>query len=120
MRKIFALLLIFAFLLCGCRSEPEDAAGETCDVRPMMFYNGIYWTNPYIPVSELPEGYEYSGTVDEEMAYNTGLEGIEYYANPETDDFYTYQLTGTFAGGNTIDTTKMAMHYVQWIPIDEE
>lgn len=54
------------------------------------------------------------------MAYNTGLKGIEYYANPETDDFYTYQLTGTFAGDNTIDTTKMAMHYVQRIPIDEE
>ncbi|MBQ7123213.1 MAG: hypothetical protein IJO01_01185 [Oscillospiraceae bacterium] len=118
MKKIFSVFLIIALLLCGCQAVPEDAAGKTCDVRPMIYYEGIYWVNPHMPVSDLPEGYEYAGTVDEEMAYNTGLEGTEYYTNPESNDFYTYQKTGTPIGGNTVDTTKMAMHYVQWVPID--
>ncbi|MBQ7875218.1 MAG: hypothetical protein IJ306_08705 [Oscillospiraceae bacterium] len=114
MKKFLALLLIFVLLFCSCQSEQPN-----WDVRPMMYYNNSYWKNPYMPISELPAGYEYAGTVDTEMAYNTGLEGIEYYINPATNDFYTYQETGTPIGGNTVDTTKRAMHYVQWVPIDE-
>ena len=52
------------------------------------------------------------------MAYNTGLEGIKFYTKEGSGDFYTYQMTGTPLGGNTVDTTKQAMHYVQWVPID--
>ena len=118
MKKVFILLLFMSFIFCGCQSASEEAVGENCDVRPMMFYEGIYWKNPYIPVSELPEGYESAGTVSEEMAYNTGLDGIEFYTKEGSGDFYTYQMTGTFIGGNTVDTTKQAMHYVQWVPIE--
>ena len=114
MKKIFAVLLIFVLIFCGCSYVPEEPNAP----RPMMYYDGIYWKNPYIPVSKLPEGYELVGTVSEEMAYNTGLEGIEFYTKEGSGDFYTYQMTGTFIGGNTVDTTKQAMHYVQWVPLD--
>lgn len=118
MKKIFAVLLIFVLILCGCQNAEEPDVLNAS--RPMMFYNGIYWKNPYMPVSELPEGYELSGTVSEEMAYNTGLEGIEFYTKEGSADFYTYQMTGTPVGGNTVDTTKQAMHYIQWVPIDSD
>ena len=118
MKKIFAVFLIIAILLCGCQAENEESKGEYWDVRPMIYYNDIYWVNPYIPISHLPEGYEYAGTIDEEMAYNTGLEGIEYYFSAENGDFYTYQETGTPTSGNTVDTTKLSMHYIQWVPIN--
>ena len=114
MKKIFSVLLILVLILCGCSYVPE----EPNTPRPMMFYNDIYWVNPYMPVSELPEGYELAGTVSDEMAYNTGLEGIGFYTKEGSGDFYTYQMTGTPSGGNTVDTTKQAMHYVQWVPID--
>ena len=115
MKKLFALLLIFVFMFCSCQSEVPEIPDTP---RPLMYYDGIYWKNPYIPVSELPDGYEFAGTVSEEMAYSTGLEGIEFYTKEGSGDFYTYQMTGTFVGGNTVDTTKQAMHYVQWVPID--
>ena len=118
MKKIFAVLLIFVLILCGCQSDSEEATGANCDVRPMIYYRGIYWKNPYMPVSELPEDYELAGTVSEEMAYNTGLEGIEFYTKEGSADFYTYQMTGTPVGGNTVDTTKQAMHYIQWVPVE--
>ena len=117
MKKIFSVLLILVLIFCGCSYVPEEPTGGNCDVRPMMFFEGIYWKNPYVPVSELPEGYELTGTVSEEMAYNTGLEGIEFYTKEGSGDFYTYQMTGTPVGGNTVDTTKQAMHYIQWVPI---
>ena len=118
MKKFFILLLVFAFMFCGCQNVSEKSDGENCDVRPMIYYDGNYWKNPYVPVSELPEGYEFAGTVSAEMAYNTGLDGIEFYTKEGSGDFYTYQMTGTFIGGNTVDTTKQAMHYVRWVPID--
>ena len=115
MKKLFALLFAIVFLFCSCQNEIPE---EPNTPRPMMFYDGSYWKNPYMPVSELPEGYELAGTVSEEMAYNTGLEGIEFYTKEGSGDFYTYQMTGTPVGGNTVDTTKQSMHYVQWVPID--
>ena len=117
MKKIFALILVFILLFCSCQNKRPE---EPDTPRPMICFNTTYYVNPYIPVTELPEGYEYAGIIDEEMAYNTGLEGTEYYTNSESDYFYTYQMTGTFIGNNTVDTTKLSMHYVQWIPIDEE
>ena len=72
------------------------------------------------PVTELPEGYEYAGTVSEEMGHKTGNKDIPFYTKDGSDDFYTYQMTGTYIGGNMIDNTKQAFHYIQWIPIDEE
>lgn len=117
MKKLFVLLLISVFAFCGCQNEkPEEPNVE----RPMMFYNETFWVNPYIPQKELPEGYEHSGTVSKEMAYNTGLEGIEFYTRDGAKDFYTFQLTGTYIGNNTVDSEKLDMHYVQWVPVSEE
>ena len=114
MKKIFAVLLILVLIFCSCKSEEECP----CVGHPAMLYNGIHYVNPNIPIKELPEGYELAGTVSEEMGHKTGNKDIPYYTNPETDDFYTYQMTGTFVGGNTVDNTKQEMHYVQWVPID--
>ncbi len=115
MKKIFSVFLISVLMFCGCQSEEPDTLDAP---RPMMFYENVYWKNPYMPVSELPEGYESAGTVPEEMAFNTGLEGIEFFTNEGSGDFYTYQETGTPIGGNMVDTEKRAMHYIRWVPID--
>lgn len=117
MKKIFALILVLILLFCSCQNKRPE---EPDTPRPMICFNTTYYVNPNIPVTELPEGYEYAGIIDEEMAYNTGLEGTEYYTSFESDYLYTYQMTGTFIGNNTVDTEKLSMHYVQWIPIDEE
>ena len=116
MKKIFAVLLVLILILCGCEAEKNEEC--PCVGHPAMLYNGIHYVNPNIPVKELPEGYEYAGTVSEEMGHKTGNKDIPFYTNPETDDFYTYQMTGTFVGENTVDTTKQEMHYVQWVPSD--
>lgn len=118
MKKIFALLLVFSFLLCSCQNTGTEEC--SCIGHPAMLYNGIHYINPDIPVTELPEGYEYAGIVSEEMGHKTGNKDIPFYTNDGTDYLYTYQMTGTFVGSNTVDTTKLSMHYVRWIPIDEE
>ncbi len=120
MKKVFIILLILAFMLCRCQNISDESSGDKWDVRPMICINDIYYVDPYIPATKLPEEYEYAGVLSEKQAYNTGLEGVEYYTNPKTDDFYTYHMTGTYIGNNTVDTTKQAMHYVQWIPKKEE
>lgn len=115
--KLFAFLLIFVLLFCSCQNERQE---ENWDIRPMLCVDDVYYIDPYMPVKELPEGYKYAGTLTEEQANGTGLEGIEYYTNPETEDFYTWQETGTPIGSNVVDTAVRSMHYLQWIPLDEQ
>lgn len=121
MKKFFFLLLILSLVFCVCSAGNEggENSGDKWDTRPMLCIDNVYYADPYMPVSELPEGYEYAGTLTAEQAYNTGLEGIEYYINPETNDFYTWQETGTPVGDNVVDSTVRSMHYLQWIPVDE-
>ena len=88
------------------------------DKRPMLFRNGEYYVDPYMPVSVLPDGYERKGTLSEKEAYNTELAGAEYFVNPDqSDDFYVYQECGTPIGPNTVDTEKRQWAYVRWIRI---
>ncbi len=116
MKKIFAVLLISVFVLCACQSGTNEEC--PCVGAPAMLYNGIHYVNPYIPVKELPEGYEYSGIVSEEMGHKTGNKDMAFYTKEGADDFYTFQMTGTFIGNNTVDSTKQAMHYIQWVPVE--
>lgn len=124
MKKIFAILLIFVLALCGCNFETEAEQEQENSIsfpkRPMLCFEGVYYVNPYLPLSELPAGYEYAGTISKEMAYNTGLEGIEFYTNPEMSDFFTYQETGTPVGNNIVDSENRGMFYVQWVPLANE
>lgn len=118
MKKLFSLLIVFTVLFCSCQSAEKQEC--SCIGHPAMLYNGIHYINPDMPVTELPEGYEYAGMVSEEMGHKTGNKDIPFYTKDGSDDFYTYQMTGTYIGGNMIDNTKQALHYIQWIPIDEE
>ncbi len=84
--------------------------------RPMLAMDGQMYVDPYMPVSRLPYGYALAGTLGEDQAYNTGLEGLEYYTNPDReDDFYVYQECGTPIDINTVDSTKRQWAYVRWI-----
>jgi hypothetical protein len=110
---------VICILAKGARGRTE--AGQTnLPNRPMLCMDGVYYVDPYMPISYLPEGYRLAGTLTKEQAYNTGLEGTEYYTDPEAEDFYTYQLTGTPVGLNEVDTTQRSMHYLRWIPLDAE
>ncbi|MBR4132786.1 MAG: hypothetical protein IKT99_07385 [Oscillospiraceae bacterium] len=111
------------FLTEPASKEPQEEANAVQnfpDKRPMLCMDGVYYVDPYMPISYLPEGFRFSGTLTKEQAYNTGLEGTEYYTNPEADDFYTYQLTGTPVGLNEVDSTQRKMHYLRWIRLDAE
>ena len=122
--RIAAALTVCAFaVICilakGARGKTE-AGKDALPNRPMLCMDGVYYVDPYMPISYLPEGYRLAGTLTKEQAYNTGLEGTEYYTAPEAEDFYTYQLTGTPVGLNEVDTTQRSMHYLRWIKLDAE
>ena len=102
------------------KQENTEAGQEIWDKRPMLCMDGVYYVDPYMPISYLPEGFRFSGTLTKEQAHNTGLEGTKYYTNPEADDFYTYQLTGTPVGLNVVDSTQRSMHYLRWVRLDAE
>ena len=89
--------------------------------RPMLLVNGEYYVDPYVPVSDLPQGYRRKGALSEEEAYNTELAGEEYFVNPdEPDDFYVYQECGTPIGPNIVDTEQRQRAYVRWIRVGSE
>ena len=91
------------------------------DKRPMLYMEGDYYVDPYMPMSYLPHGYSLAGKLTEEQANNTGLEGTEYYTNPnEPSDFYTYQLCGTPVGINTVDSENLNWQYLRWIKLNAE
>ena len=103
------------------KQENTEVGQEIWDKRPTLCMDGVYYVDPYMPISYLPEGYALAGTLSAEQAHNTGLEGTEYYTNPEQpDDFYTYQLTDTPVGLNVVDSEQRSMHYLRWIRLDAE
>ena len=119
--KISALSLIcLVAVLWGTGIEREDARfPQTPNAeRPMLVMDGQSYVAPYMPVSRLPYGYALAGTLREEQANHTGLEGLEYYTNPNReDDFYVYQECGTPIDINTVDSTKRQWAYVRWIKV---
>lgn len=111
------LAAIFVLALAGCAAA-EGPAEEPGEPAPAIILLGQEYRSPHMPVDELPEGYEYVGTLSEEAANGTGLEGCEIYANLRLDslnDVYLYQECGTPIGDNTVDTTKLQWAYVQWV-----
>ena len=103
------------------QQENTEVGQEIWDKRPTLCMDGVYYVDPFMPISYLPEGYRFAGTLTKEQAHNTGLEGTEYYTNPEEPEhFFTYQLSGTPVGLNEVDSTKLKMQYVRWIKLDAE
>ena len=109
-----ALLATYVMLLVGCSKKQPEAPNTPA---PSIVIYGQHFYAPDIPVSELPEGYEYIGVLSEDAANGTGLEGCKMYVLKEKDsfsDFYLYQECGTPIGNNTVDTTKRQWAYVHW------
>ncbi len=92
--------------------------GINWDLPPSIILNGREYYAPHMPVSELPEGYEYAGVLSDEAANNTGLYGHDYYISGDSEiltDIYVFQECGTPISKDTVDTTKRQWAYVQWI-----
>lgn len=123
MKRIVSAILLATciLLLAGCSNiqadEPNSPVpGNVAAKAPSIVIDNQHFYAPYMPVNELPEGYEYIGVLSEDAANGTGLEGSQMYAK-ETDgfrDFYLYQECGTPIGKNTVDTRKRQWAYVQW------
>ena len=116
MKRMFSIILLVTYilLLIGCSKQQAEAPNTPA---PSILINNQHFYAPYMPVNELPEGYEYIGVLSEHAANGTGLEGCKMYAIKEKDsfrDFYLYQECGTPIGNNTVDTTKRQWAYVRW------
>jgi hypothetical protein len=127
MKRIFALALALGIVLSlvSCsktQSEEETRTEILSDIAPTIVIGDRSYNAPGMPVSELPEGYDYIGDLSEEAAYNTGLAGTPMYAESQSDfvDFYLYQECGTPVSEDTIDNTQLQMAYVHWISSDWE
>ena len=116
MKRIVSVIFMVACILlpAGC-GKPQ--AEEPNTPAPGIVINNQHFYAPSMPVSELPEGYEYIGVLSKDAANGTGLEGCKLYAIKEMDrfqDFYLYQECGTPVGNNTVDTEKRQWAYVHW------
>ena len=115
-RIVFVMLLIVCLLLpVGCSNKQVEEPNEPA---PSIVIDSQHFYAPNMPISELPEGYEYIGVLSEDAANGTGLEGCKMYALKENDslcDFYLYQECGTPIGNNTVDNSKQQWAYVHWL-----
>ncbi len=120
MKKLFIFMLFIMLFLVGCGSNKDPSSS---DLPPMITLYDRDYVAPYMPVNELPDGYEYIGELTEEQANNTGLAGCKMYAIIERDslsDFYVYQECGTPIDESTIDTTKLQWAYMQWVVVQSD
>lgn len=109
----------------NCRKAAEEyyseMSADIVDVRPMLKMNGVFYIDPYMPVSSLPNGYVLAGVLTAEQAHNTGLTGTQYYKDPdEPEDLYTYQLCGTPTGLGEVDNARRTWQYLRWIRADAD
>lgn len=83
MKKIISvvLLLVLFTSLTGCSFSESKTENEKCGGKaPTLIWDDQEFVAPYMPKNELPEGYEYIGTLTKENAADTGLEGCKIYA----------------------------------------
>lgn len=116
MKRVVSVILIATciLMLAGCSKQQAEAPNTPA---PCIVIDNQHFYAPNMPVSELPEGYEYIGILSKDAANGTGLEGCKMYAIIEKDsflDFYLYQECGTPISNNTVDTTKRQWAYVRW------
>lgn len=112
---ILVLGLVFILTFAGCSTRQGEIRPAPA---PMITIDGNNYFTPYMPVDELPDGYEYIGDLPEEATNNTKLAGCKMYAIKELDsypDFYLYQECGTPVSEDTVDNTLRQWAYVQWI-----
>ena len=117
MKKAILLILTFIFViaLLGCSSQENNVKR---DIAPTITLYDRQYVAPYMPIDELPGGYEYLGDLPEDAANDTGLAGCKMYAVKELDslsDFYLYQECAASVDENTVDATRRQWAYVQWV-----
>lgn len=123
LRMVTTVILVLAmtFICCACGEKQDFKYGKGTDagaLPPKLTIYGSDYYAPYMPVDELPDGYEFIGELTEEQAKDTGLAGCKIYAIPERnsfDRFYLYQECGTPIGENTVDQEMRQWAYVEWI-----
>ena len=82
-RIVFVMLLIACSLLpVGCSNKQVEEPNEPA---PSIVIDSQHFYAPNMPISELPEGYEYIGVLSEDAANGTGLEGCKMYALKENE-----------------------------------
>ncbi len=97
----------------------KNASDPQRDERPVLYMNGRKYIDPYKPESSLPYGYQSAGSLSAEQAGSTGLEGTQFFTDPDhPDDFYTYQLCGTPTGLDEVDSGNRNWLYLRWISED--
>ena len=116
-----AILALIAAGVCFLTEPLSRKRTDAADERPMLYMDGVYYVDPYMPISYLPFGFSGAGTLTKKQANNTGLEGTNYYTNPEDPScIFTYQLCGTPTGLNVVDSEHLTWQYLRWVPIDTE
>lgn len=83
--SVLGLALILIFVSRSSHENEDDIGGKatTGDLPPMITIFDKNYVAPYMPVDELPDGYEYIGDLPEEFANDTGLAGCKMYAIKE-------------------------------------
>lgn len=113
--KISVIAFVCLFGLVGCVPKNKDVDSEATPQRLVM--NNEYYVTSGIPVTELPENYEYMGEITEREANDTDLQGCKYYADKfisSFDEFYVYQECGTPIDENTVDPMQRQWAYMKW------
>ena len=114
-----AIVACIAAGICFLTNPASGQREDAWDKRPALYIDGVYYVDPYMPISYLPFGFSDAGSLTKAQANNTGLEGTEYYTNPEDPScIFTYQLSGTPTGLNKVDTERLTWQYLRWVPID--
>ena len=114
---VLTLICVSSLFGCGSTLKSKNEA-DTGTLTPMLIMEKQHFFADDIPISELPDNFEYMGEITEEQANNTDLQGCKYYANKyisSFDEFYVYQECGTPVDENIVDTTKHQWAYVKWV-----
>lgn len=117
---VVAVISCIAIAVCFLTNpkESEDTNNQW-DTRPTIIMNQTRYIDPDMPMSNLPYGYIYAGTLDSEQANDTGLEGCEYYISSyNKDSIYVYQECGTPIGTYEMDSQQRQWAYQQWVRED--
>ena len=93
---------------------------ETADgyARPSLRIDGWSYYDPFRALQKLPDGFTLVGTLTQEQAHDTGLAGMEYYADPDRPyEYIVYQLCP-----KEIDYAvepEYTMQYMRWVREDK-
>lgn len=118
MRKLFSALFacILAVGLVACNNGEGEPA-------PMIVIDGNnYFAYNLEILTELPEGYVYSGELSEEELKYASIEGNQYYTQENQDvmtDFFVYQECGTRVDETLVDSAQRQWAYLKWILAEE-